>query len=149
MSVSLFVFLSIVSRYHLLIADHPLSTNQFSHPNLKVRINMLTLDCLTLFFHYCSAIDKSHAGIVDEWAADVRRTALPPKRTPTRSLLSGDHGSLKSKTQGQSGLSTSSELMVGDESVETDPTLVTAKSHKSSLQVLFLFAHTLNHLIAA
>jgi hypothetical protein len=141
---------------YCLSVDPSIVTCRNSLPNWKVCINqhMLTLDCLTLFFHHRSAVDKSDAGLVDKWAAEVCRSAQHPKCTPTRSLLSGDNQwnlspgtSLKLRTHGQSRLSTSSEHTTAERSEETEPTLVTAKCHKSSLEVFSLLC-TLNHLTA-
>jgi len=97
---------------------------------------MLRLDFITLFFHNRSAVDKNEAGLIDKWYEEVRRTGQPPKRTPTRSLLTT--ASSSTKAIDRSGQSTTSAPTAGTQDDNNNGNdLVIARSAKSSTAVNF------------
>jgi hypothetical protein len=138
-----------ITDYRSLIVDY---RSGCSHPNWKVGSRnfalMLLLDSITLFFHNRSAVDKSEAGLIDNWAAEVRRSGQPPKRTPTRSLggdslasptTSSTAISTKFKPRYPSGLSTSTGTTAVTEDIgDADTMLVSgARSAKTTTTVSF------------
>jgi hypothetical protein len=113
---------------------------------------MLSLNSLTLFFHNRSPVDKTHAGLIDKWAAEVRRTGQPPTRTPTKSLCgdpppnpspanSSTAVSAKFKPRHPSRLSTSSGPTAFVDDPDDETAVVTARSAKSSEASFFLISH--------